>query len=176
MGLLVPANGDGFGKAEKCKGPLIKEAGIRFPQACGFPAAEKPFPSFLPLPLSGGCFDFSRHPCLEIRRIPWRNKGFAGAPDLLIRIEFRAEVVPAFQGALLIDRAPAFFIQKRTRMHSSSFVNLQVYGLSGVRKSSATLIDLVFKRAIFTGIHRMFPPVRLLASPHMSSSTGPSHL
>ncbi len=115
-------------------------------------------------------------PVLEVRRIPWGNKGLAGVPDLLIRTEFRADVVPALQGALLIDRAPAFFIQKRTRMHASCFVNLQVYGLSGVRKSSATLIDLVFKRTFFTGIHRMFPPVRLLASPRMFFSTGPSYL
>ncbi|MFA5653599.1 MAG: hypothetical protein WDA72_05765, partial [Desulfomonilia bacterium] len=94
---------------------------------------------------------------LEIRRLPWRPKGLTEASDLLIWIEFRAGVTPAFQGTLLIDRAQAFCIQERTRRHSSCRVNLKIRTVSGVRKSSATLIDLVFKRTFFTGIHLCAP-------------------
>lgn len=107
--------------------------------------------------IHGVGLEVSKHPRLEIRRIPWGDKGLAEAPDLLIRIEPRAEVIPALQRAFFIDRAQAFFIQERTRMRSCSPVNLQVHGLSGVRKSSAALIDLVFKRTFFTGIHLHVP-------------------
>lgn len=163
LSLRVHCNWGRVQKAEKCKGPLIADIMVRFPQACGFPAVADAFPSFLSL--SGGGLNAGRHPCLEIRRIPWGNKNLAETSDFLIRIELRAEVIPAFQGALLIDRAPPFFVQERARMHPSGPVNLQVYGLSGVRKSSATLIDLVFKRTFFTGIHCMFPAVGLPAFP-----------
>lgn len=156
-------------KAGKCKGPFIAEFMVRFPQACGFSAMAEVFLSFLPL--SGGGLDAGKYPCLEIRRVPWGNKGIAETSDPLIRIELRAEVIPAFQGAFLIDRALPFFIQERARMHSSGPVILQAHSLSGIRKSSATLIDLVFKRTFFTGIHRFFPITRMYTSLRTPSST-----